>query len=205
MDGVIIDSEKPKIVFLKKTLNNFGIQLYNDQFQEIVGQPVQIFLAEYLKKPALEEKIWQIFRRNYLEQITKYVSPIRATVEFIKEYKGSIQLGIASNGIQKINEKLAKHFGIFENLSVIVSREAVINLKPAPDLYLKAAELLNVDPVNCVAIEDTVVGAQSAIDAQMQCFIFLNDYNKKRDFANLNISGFIQNSNDIKSVAIANV
>lgn len=205
MDGVIVESEKPKFLFLKKLLNSFQIQLDDDQFQKLVGRSVQTFLAEYLHKPILEEKIWQFFKKDYLERITEYVSPVQPIVEFIKEYKGSVQIGIASSGIQKINEKIAKHFGIIENVSVIVSREAVTKLKPAPDLYLKAAELLNVNPTNCIAIEDTIVGARSALDAKMRCFIFLNDYNKKEEFANIDISGFIKNKKDIRDILATNI
>lgn len=205
MDGVVVESEKPKFLFLKKLLNNFDIQLDDNQFQKIVGRSVQTSLAEYLHKPILEEKIWQFFKKDYLERITEYVSPVQPIVEFIKEYKGPVQIGIASSGIQKINERIAKHFGIFKNVSVIVSREAVTKLKPAPDLYLKAAELLNVNPIDCTAIEDTVVGAQSALEAKMRCFIFLNDYNKKEEFTNLDISGFIKNKKDIRDIIATNI
>ena len=205
MDGVIVESEKPKFLFLKKVLNNFGIQLGDDQFQKLVGRSVLIFLAEYIQKPDLEEKIWQIFQRDYLDRITEYVSPMQPIVEFIKEYEGPVQIGIASSGIQEINEKMAKHFGIIESVSIIVSREAVAKLKPAPDLYLKAAELLNVNPIDCIAIEDTIVGARSALGAKMRCFIFLNGYNKKEEFINLDISGFIKNKKDIRDIVTANI
>lgn len=204
MDGVIAESEKPKFRFLKKTLKSFGIELGEDKFQRIVGRPVRTFLAEYLQKPDLEEKVWKIFEEDYLNRITEYISPIRTTVEFIKRYDGSVQLGIVSSGIQRINEKVAKCFGIYENLSVIVSREAVTNLKPAPDLYLKAAELLKVNCSNCAAIEDTIVGAQSVLSAKIRCFIFLNDYNTKKEFTNLNISGFIESGKDIKDIFTKN-
>lgn len=205
MDGVIVESEKAKFFFLKKILNNFGIQLNDDQFQKLVGRSVQAFIAEYLQEPILEEKIWYLFKKDYLERITDYISPVQPIVEFIKEYKGSVKIGIASSGIQKINEKIAKHFGIIGNLSVIVSREFVTKLKPAPDLYLKAAELLNVNPIDCIAIEDTVVGAQSALDAKMRCYIFLNDYNQKEEFTRLNISGFIKNKKDIINIITNNI
>jgi len=205
MDGVIVESERPKFLFLKKVFNDFKIQLEDDQFQKLVGRSVLTFLAEYLQKPTLEDKIWQIFQKDYLERITEYVSPIQPIVEFIKEYEGPIQIGIASSGIQKINEKMARHFGIIENVSIIVSREAVDKLKPAPDLYLKAAELLNVNPVDCIAIEDTIIGAQSALGAKMRCFIFLNGYNKKEKFINLDISGFIKNKKDVKDIITANI
>lgn len=205
MDGVIIESEKPKFFFLKKVLDNLEIKLDDSQFQKMVGRSVRVFLKEYLKNPSMEERIWKIFQKDYLDRITEYVSPVQPIVEFIKEYEGPIRMGIASSGIQKINENIARHFGIIEKLSVIVSRESVANLKPAPDLYLKTAELLGVSPVDCIAIEDSVVGAQSAVDAKMRCFIFLNSYNKKEEFAELDISGFIKNKKDIRNVVMVNI
>lgn len=200
MDGVIVESEKPKFRFLKKTLNDFNIELNDKQFQNIVGRPVRTFLANYLKQQTLEEKICKIFQKDYLERITDYVLPVQPIVEFIKNYKGTVKLVVVSSGFQKINEKMAKYFGIFENLSLIVSREAVNNLKPAPDLYLKAVEILRLTTKDCIAIEDTTAGAKAALGAKIRCFIFLSGYNRKEDFNNLDISGFIKNGDDIKRI-----
>ena len=44
--------------------------------------------------------------------------------------------------------------------------------KPAPDVYMKAANLAGIDPVDCVVIEDSATGARAAVAAKMRCFGF---------------------------------
>lgn len=200
VDGVIVESERPKFLFLQNIFRDFGMTLPDSHFHSAAGRSVKLFLSEYLHNPVLEESIWKVFRNDYLDKITDYVAPIKETVDFIKEYDGDISLGIASSGMQEINKKLIEYFSITEKISVIVSRELVKNLKPAPDLYLKAAEKLNIDPKNCIAIEDTPIGAKAALDAGMQCYIFLNSLNQKKHFSLLDISGFISKREDIINI-----
>ena len=52
--------------------------------------------------------------------------------------------------------------------AVSVAGDEVDHPKPAPDVYLRSAELLGVDPARCVAVEDTAIGAQAAMAAGMK-------------------------------------
>lgn len=54
------------------------------------------------------------------------------------------------------------------SFEVSVAGDEVAHPKPAPDVYLRAAELLAVDPKGCVAVEDTAIGAQAALAAGMR-------------------------------------
>jgi beta-phosphoglucomutase-like phosphatase (HAD superfamily) len=50
------------------------------------------------------------------------------------------------------------------------SADAVPNGKPAPDVYLRAAQMLGVEPSDCLALEDSVTGARAAVAAGMVCY-----------------------------------
>jgi beta-phosphoglucomutase-like phosphatase (HAD superfamily) len=58
--------------------------------------------------------------------------------------------------------------GVRACFAAVVSSEEVPNGKPAPDVYLAAARELDVDPAECVAVEDSTNGIKSAIAAGMR-------------------------------------
>jgi beta-phosphoglucomutase-like phosphatase (HAD superfamily) len=55
--------------------------------------------------------------------------------------------------------------------------------KPAPDVYTLAAEKLNLDPANCVVVEDSRNGLLAAVAARMTCIITYNELTKSEDFS----------------------
>jgi beta-phosphoglucomutase len=64
---------------------------------------------------------------------------------------------------------ISELLGLERYLSQLVSGETVAHGKPAPDIFLRAAELLNAPPATCVVIEDAVAGVQAAHAAGMRC------------------------------------
>src|SRR5690606_38617555 len=85
------------------------------------------------------------------------------TLQFLKEKKQGIALGSASKNARPILEKT----GIFSYFDVIVDGNDVTNAKPDPEVFLKAAQLLNIDPKNAIVFEDSVAGIQAANIGEM--------------------------------------
>jgi beta-phosphoglucomutase-like phosphatase (HAD superfamily) len=78
------------------------------------------------------------------------------------------RLGISSGALRHEIELMLRGAGILDAFGAIVSAQDVENTKPAPDPYLRAAELLGVPATDCVAIEDSHWGLQSARIAGMK-------------------------------------
>jgi len=97
-------------------------------------------------------------------------------------------------------ESLTKHFGIYEKFTSIICRDNVLHGKPDPEIYLKSAKQLQLLSENCVVIEDTKIGAQSALRAQMKCYILLNGLNSQNEFADTKIEGFIRTAKDLEKI-----
>ena len=202
VDGVIVTGDTARFDFLKKSYEKVGLTLDDTLFPKIIGVTFKNFLSQTEINPDKKAVLLDMFQKEYLDKITEHVSPINTTINFIKNYSGPKKLAIASNGFQNVNETLTKKFGIYEKLSAIVSNEKVEHPKPHPDIYLKTAKILGVDPLNCIAVEDSVVGAQAAISANMSCYIFLNSQNKKGDFLDMPISGFLESNEDLNKIGI---
>ena len=80
------------------------------------------------------------------------------TLQLLKEKNQGIALGSASKNARPILEKT----GIISYFDVIVDGNDVTNAKPDPEVFLKAAQLLNIDPKDAIVFEDSVAGIQAA-------------------------------------------
>ncbi|SMC57222.1 HAD family hydrolase [Kibdelosporangium aridum] len=119
-------------------------------------------LSPDVSVPALQE----ICEKETLRTIRE-VRPIEAVAEFARWAERRFPLAIATGSSLAIVDPLLAATGLRRLFDVVVTRDQVANGKPAPDLFLRAAELLDVPPARCVVLEDTQVGLDAASRAGM--------------------------------------
>jgi beta-phosphoglucomutase-like phosphatase (HAD superfamily) len=76
-----------------------------------------------------------------------------------------------------------KILGLEDHFQVIASGDQVKRGKPAPDVFLKAAEMLQCDPGTLLVLEDTAHGVNAARSAGMYCIAVPNRYTVNQDFS----------------------
>jgi beta-phosphoglucomutase-like phosphatase (HAD superfamily) len=86
------------------------------------------------------------------------VEPIHVVVEIAKANHGKIPMAVASGGTQRIIGLVLDKLNIRHLFDAVVTSEAVVNQKPAPDIFLEAARRIGVEPQFCRAYEDTDLG-----------------------------------------------
>ena len=99
--------------------------------------------------------------------------------------KNNIDIGLVSSTSEKNINTLFKALSgqIYrEEFSFIGNRNLVSKPKPYPDIYFKALEIMNLDKTDCVAIEDSIESAESAIKAGIQCIAFPGIYHSDENF-----------------------
>jgi beta-phosphoglucomutase-like phosphatase (HAD superfamily) len=104
---------------------------------------------------------------EYLPLIAQ-VEPINLVVGVAREYFGKIPMAVASGGTRAIIERVLRHLGIRELFTAVVTSEDVVNQKPAPDIFIEAANRIGVPPQFCRAYEDTDLGMQAIRAAGME-------------------------------------
>ncbi|GFZ92444.1 phosphatase [Paenibacillus marchantiophytorum] len=201
MDGVIIDSEPMHFDIDVKTMNFFGVTISPQELEEFVGMTNPEMWKILKQKFNLSNSVSDIIEYQLSSKIewirTTEISPIIGIFELILELKKhNLVLGIASSSpIKFINEVLIK-FKIRDYFDCIVSGEEVAKGKPEPDVYLEAARLLGVDPSDCVVLEDSRNGIQSAKSAGMTCIGFINKNSGNQDLSRADI--IVNSIKDIK-------
>jgi HAD superfamily hydrolase (TIGR01509 family) len=106
-------------------------------------------------------------REAFLKRLST-VTLIDEVAAFAKSLRGKVPMAIATGGSRMVIEKTLKVVGVSDWFDEVVTAEDVAEGKPAPDIFLRAAKLLNVQPSKCLVLEDAPAGILSAQRAGMQ-------------------------------------
>ena len=98
-----------------------------------------------------------------------------------KEYQ--VRIGVASNSENGWVEGGLRRLGLREYVDTVVTRDMVLNPKPAPDIYLKTVQTLQVDPGRAVALEDSEPGCRSAKNAGLKAIAIPNRFSERQDLS----------------------
>ncbi len=94
--------------------------------------------------------------------------------QFLKKQKNKgMSIAMATGNHIEPAKLLLDHVGLQEYFQYIVTNKDVKNSKPAPDIFLKAAEELKLMPEECIVFEDAVNGVEAAKNAGMKCIALL--------------------------------
>jgi beta-phosphoglucomutase len=166
MDGTLIDSERLHIDSWLYVFNKYSIPLTEDDVHGWIGISDVLISAQINNKYIggthnilLEEK------RNYFQT---YAQPNVDTLAGVKE--GLAILKHMPKAVATMSNSHEAQFslsktGIIDFFKGIVTANDVENHKPAPDCYLKACTILNLDPADCIGIEDSISGINASKNA----------------------------------------
>lgn len=176
-DGVIADSELISLASLQTALHDFGVQLELPEVQRrFLGKSVgQIKTEANTLNP---NGIWDGFDKHWysvlFDRFEKELASLPGVVSLLDRLD---ELGlpycIASSGsLKRINFAL-NIIGLTSRFRHVFSSEQVNQGKPAPDLFLHAANTLGAKPERCIVIEDSAFGIQAGRSAGMHTIGFL--------------------------------
>jgi HAD superfamily hydrolase (TIGR01509 family) len=154
-------------------MQDFGGTYPEDLFYEWGGVPTGDIVRRLNEKFGSNLDVEEVVERkeHYYRDSIPQVEPMHEVIAFAREYHGKIPLAVASGGHRDLVERTLRELAVAELFDAVVTAEDYVRGKPAPDPFLKAAELLRVEPAHCLVFEDTVTGAEAARAAGMACVI----------------------------------
>lgn len=185
-DGVIVDTETQWYEIYRDWLKEeYNYDLNIRDYLVCVGANSRELFA-FLREAIGPEVDGEAFERSVTDEFIRRSSvlPLMKGVEaLIKDAKArGLKLAIATSATRRKPESHLKRLGLLEYFDAFSTAELCENIKPAPDLFLKAAELLKVSPEECLAIEDSGNGLISANRAGMRCLLVPNDITRHCEF-----------------------
>ncbi len=188
MDGVIVDSEPIHFESDKMTMRHYGKYITDEELSRYVGVSNPDMWSELREKYELEASVEELLETQfaYKKQIIgdRKLEPINGIRELLDRLKGNeIRIGLASSSSREFIEFMLSNLGLAGYFEVVISGEEVQRGKPFPDIFLKAAQGLSVEPSNCMVIEDSGHGVKAAKRAGMKCVGFVSPNSGKQDLS----------------------
>jgi HAD superfamily hydrolase (TIGR01509 family) len=183
MDGVIVDSEARHERAFLEVVREIG---YGDKldlrFADYVGRSDQVLWVDFVARHKPRETVAQLLamkRRRMVDLIRQEQPVFDGLPELVEKLAAQYVLGLASGSERPVVEEVLglKRLGRF--FSAVVSDSDVEHGKPAPDIFLRAAELLEVAPQACCVVEDSKPGVAAALAAGMPVIAITNTHPAK--------------------------
>jgi HAD superfamily hydrolase (TIGR01509 family) len=171
MDGVLFDTETQYEKAAIAAARQVGIDMTSEFFRSTVGSPwpvVRQQLLDHYGPDLAVDELSEISRRIFREltEAQEILKPgVRELLDLLDELR--LPRAVATSSARATVERHLQRHALADRFHGIAAHGDYARHKPHPDPFLKAAELLGVDPRACLAIEDSHHGVRSASSAGM--------------------------------------
>jgi HAD superfamily hydrolase (TIGR01509 family) len=170
LDGVLIDSERTWDRARREVAAQNGATWSEDATRAMMGMSStewSRYMHDRLGVALPAEEINELVVQRLLAAYEHHLPLRPGAVAAVRRAGGSWPLGLASSANRAVIDAVLAAGGLSGAFAATVSAEEVVRGKPAPDVYLAAAEALALDPRTCAAVEDSTNGLRAAAAAGM--------------------------------------
>jgi beta-phosphoglucomutase family hydrolase len=174
MDGTLIDNNVYHFKAYQQLFASHGLpQLSQQTFNEYLsGVPGLMGLHKILNGQFNDEQLKAMFEEkndNYKTIYEPFIKPITGLVRFLAELKqAGVSMAVATSASHGNVDFVFGHLNIRQYFDAIVDNTGLTRGKPDPEIFLKAAKVLNMQPADCVVFEDSISGVKAANSAGMK-------------------------------------
>jgi beta-phosphoglucomutase len=181
MDGVLVDSERYICQAAIMMFGEIGLRVVPEDFDPFVGMGENRYLGGVAENYGVKVNIERTKARTYeiYEKIVRgKLLPLPGSHEFISECrKRGFKLALATSADWvKMNINLREIGLSTGTFHAIVTGLDVMNKKPFPDIYLKAASDIGLEPGECLVVEDAVSGVKAGKSAGCRCLAITSSF-----------------------------
>jgi len=149
MDGTLVDSGQLHEFSWTATLNKYGIPIDGPLMRSLAGVPTKETLDLLVKNfncrvEASTDEINEFKEQCVRDNLHRFVQAT-ALIDVVKKYHGIKPMAIGTGANTPEAKLVLKQCGLDQYIDVVVGADQVVNPKPAPDTFLRCAELLGVD------------------------------------------------------------
>jgi beta-phosphoglucomutase family hydrolase len=171
MDGTLADTMPLHFESWVNTCKTYGFEYPQELFQQLAGLPSHKIAPIIFKKAGIKNLIDPLeFARKKQEEFYKNykrIKPIKPVVNLVHKYYGRLPMSVGSGASRFSVLQSLKQIKLQSYFDFIVTSEDIEHYKPAPDTFLKCAELMQVKPEFCQVFEDGERGIEAARRAGM--------------------------------------
>ena len=169
LDGTLADTMPIHYIAWKNAAAKYGIDFTIELFSQLAGIPLY----------ATVEKLNLLFSRNIdpremgdikeaeFEKNMHLTPEIKPVTDLVRTWHGKLPMAVGTGGSRRLSLRTLEIIGLQGYFDILVTSEDVSNFKPHPDTFVRCAELMGIDPVDCEVFEDGILGLEAAKTAGM--------------------------------------
>lgn len=187
MDGVLTDSEK----FWKASIYNLAHQQIPEFTSEhqvmITGKSLNDIFK--LLQQLFPERMKQVnkgeffdrYEKHGLDEVYSRAKMIPGALNFLHKASEKFPTALATSAIGSWASETLRRHDLRKYFCAIVTGDDVQRAKPDPEIFLRAAEMLQIPPAECLVIEDSYNGVEAGKKARMTVWGFRNGFNDEQN------------------------
>ena len=187
MDGVLLDSEPLHYEAVRQILAEQGVDFPLEDYFRYLGTTLTSTWDDLCERYPIAmpfERFEARYNADVLAQYQAGAPLIRGARELVRQLReASVPIAVASSSHRLWVEAALTGAGLREYFEQTTAGDEVSMGKPSPEIYLKAAEKLGFDPVDCIAVEDAPAGVESANAAGMKVVLVRSELTNDMDLA----------------------
>jgi beta-phosphoglucomutase family hydrolase len=179
LDGTIANTMQNHFLSWRTAVSPYGIDFTSDLFKSLTGKPREatILKLNELFQTNMDPVVVGKIKGESFKKMVHETQEIKVVADIVRKYHNilpmSIGTGSTRNGAKKTLEVIDfQHF-----FDIVITADDILNPKPHPETFLKCAQLMRVEPKDCVVFEDGILGIQAAETAGMMV-VDINEYYK---------------------------
>jgi beta-phosphoglucomutase-like phosphatase (HAD superfamily) len=193
LDGVLADSEPWWNQIDAKLLAQYGVSYRGEYHRNVLGVNYRLAVEFYKNAFHIPASVEELMRRRgeiatdvFANDVGLFPSA-KTTLEQL--LRMNLPLAVATSSVSASARPLLDRTGIRSFFSVVITGDEVQRGKPAPDIYLRAADELGISPEACLVVEDSLAGMAAGQAANMRVaaipdkrFVDPREYEKEADY-----------------------
>jgi HAD superfamily hydrolase (TIGR01509 family) len=190
-DGLLADSEPLQKAAWREYLAQQGRTLEQSLMERMFGLRLLESAALVRQELGLTIPVEQIMNERdalFLSSLHGHLHAMPGAASVVSKMRMlGLRVALATSGHQRYVEIALHELGLQNAFDAVVTGDTVTRGKPAPDIFLRAAELLNVDPSTCIVLEDAPHGVAAARSAGMTAVAVPNELTHDLDFGQAHV------------------
>jgi len=173
LDGTLIDNNGFHLQAWREYLKRIDKAMTEDEYKIYLNGRTWRDAMEYIygrKLPDDEAMKYYLEKASiYREIYAPFIKPVAGLINLLDFFQSQdLPMAIATSGIDINIDFMFEHIPIRKYFKLVVNASHIVKGKPDPEIYLKTASLLGVEPEHCLVFEDALVGIHAAKAAKMK-------------------------------------
>ena len=186
LDGLMFNTEQIYTHVLKELLRRRDKEFTHDLVNQMMGRPAKAAFGLLTDYHSLDESLEELREESdaiFLGLLDAQLAPMPGLVKLLAALeKANVPKAIATSSRRSFTQRILGKFGFEPRFRFLLTGDDVTRGKPDPEIYLKAAQQLGIQPAEMLVLEDSQNGCRAAVTAGAFAVAVPGEHSRSHDF-----------------------